>query len=136
MAGWRRAGVDAVLSLLTREEEQDLDLATEAPTVKASGMTFDSFPIPDRHVPHSETALARKLEHIDADLSAGRNVVVHCRQGIGRAGLVASCLLLGRGSDVESAVERVSAARSVPVPETKEQRRWMDHYATALASIR
>jgi len=30
MAGWRRAGVDTVLSLLTPEEEQELELKREA----------------------------------------------------------------------------------------------------------
>ena len=47
---WRRAGIDTVFSLLTPEEEQDLDLAKEAATVRALGMKFLSFPIPDRQV--------------------------------------------------------------------------------------
>lgn len=38
ITGWKRNGVDVVLSLLTNEEESDLDLANEASTVRTQGM--------------------------------------------------------------------------------------------------
>ena len=50
-------------------------------------------------------------------------MVVHCRQGIGRSGLVAACLLVRKGISPGAAVEMVSAARGVSVPETTEQTR-------------
>jgi protein-tyrosine phosphatase len=56
------------------------------------------------------------------------NLVIHCRQGIGRSGL-AACLLAKTGLSPGAAIEMVSAARGVPVPETKEQRAWIDRYA-------
>ena len=70
---------------------------------------------------------------LDAELSAGKNVVVHCRQGIGRTGLIAACLLVSRGVSPGSAVDALSAARGIQVPETAEQRQWIDHYAAVLA---
>ncbi len=133
IASWRRAGIDTVFSLLTPEEERDLDLADEGHQVRAHGMKFVSFPIPDRQVPSSETELSAGLEKVDADLSSGKNVVVHCRQGIGRSGLIAACLLVSKGLDPESSVRSVSAARGTPIPETAEQRHWIDHYAAVLA---
>jgi protein-tyrosine phosphatase len=136
MAAWRRAGIDTVLSLLTPEEEQDLDLKREAPEAKAQGMKFASLPIPDRQVPNSESEVSAALNRIDADLSAGKSVVVHCRQGVGRTGLVAACLLVARGLTPEGAVKALSAARGNPVPETDEQRRWIDHYAAVLAGTK
>jgi len=136
LARWRRAGVDAVVSLLTPDEEQSLDLNKEAEFVKAQDMDFISFPIPDRQVPDSQAALAGTLEKINADLSSGKNVLIHCRQGIGRTGLVAACLLITKGWDRTMAVERVSAARGFPIPETAEQRRWIDHYAASLAGAK
>ena len=129
ITSWRQARVDTVFSLLTHEEEQDLDIAQEAAQAKAHGMKFLSFPILDRQVPDDETALAKALEKLEGELAAGRNVVLHCRQGIGRTGLVAACLLLTKGIDPESAVQRLSQARGTAVPETAEQRRWIDHYA-------
>jgi protein-tyrosine phosphatase len=136
MAAWREAGISTVLSLLTPEEEQELDLKREAQDVKARGMKFVSLPIPDREVPNSESELSAALERIDGDLSAGKNVVVHCRQGVGRTGLVAACLLVARGLTSGSAIKTLSAARGVAVPETVEQRRWIDHYAAVLASAK
>jgi protein-tyrosine phosphatase len=136
MASWRRAGIDTVLSLLTREEEHDLDLTGEAREAKARGMEFVSLPIPDRQVPGSEAAIAAALEKLDADLSSGKNVAVHCRQGIGRTGLVAGCLLVSKGWNPETAVKILSAARGAPVPETTEQRRWIDRYAAILSAAK
>ena len=94
MAAWRLAGIDTVLSLLTSDEEQDLDLKLEEREAKARGMKFVSLPIPDRQVPNSESEVSAILERLDPDLTVGKNVVVHCRQGIGRTGLVAACLLV------------------------------------------
>ncbi len=136
LAGWHRAGVNTVVSLLTRDEEQTLDLKREAGLVKAQAMDFISFPIDDRQVPSSQAALASALEKINADLSSGKNVLIHCRQGIGRSGLVAACLLVTKGWDPSAAVEHVSAVRSLAIPETLEQRRWIDQYAASLASAK
>ena len=130
---WKQAGVSVVLSLLTAEEEQDLDVRSEAAEVRAAGLEFLSFPIPDLQVPQSPTALTKTLEKVDRELNAGRNVVLHCRQGIGRTGLVAACLLMMKGLDAGTAVRRLSKARGVRVPETAEQRRWIDQYASTFA---
>jgi protein-tyrosine phosphatase len=136
MANWKRAGIDTVLSLLTPDEERDLDLQEEAIQAKSHGMEFDSLPIPDRQIPRSEAKLAEVLERITRGLEAGKNVVVHCRQGIGRSGLVATCLLVKKGISPGAAVEMVSGARGEPVPETSEQRDWIDHYAAAFTSTK
>lgn len=136
MASWRRLGIDTVLSLLTPDEEQELDLKNEAREGTARGMSFISLPIPDRQVPNSESELSASLDRLDAQLSAGKNVIVHCRQGVGRTGLVAACLLVTKGMSPDAAVQAISGARGEQVPETVEQRRWIDHYAAVLASAK
>lgn len=136
MAAWRRAGIDTVLSLLTSEEEQELDLKDEAREVKQEGMKFLSLPIPDREVPRAESDVRAAVEKLDADLSSGKNVVIHCRQGIGRSGLVAACLLITKGLSSGAAVGSLTAARGTDVPETPEQRRWIDRYAASLAGTK
>jgi len=136
MSAWRRAGIHTVLSLLTPEEEHDLDLKREAREAEVQGMKFISLPIPDRQVPNSESEVSAALDRIDADLAVGKNIVVHCRQGVGRTGLVAACLLIAKGLSPEAAVKILSAARGAPIPETVEQRRWIDHYAAVLASAK
>jgi protein-tyrosine phosphatase len=134
IAGWRRAGIGAIVSLLKPEEERELNLENEEREAQTQGMEFISLPITDRGVPDAETELTSTLERLDGVLSAGRNIVVHCRQGIGRTGLLAACLLISRGLLPEDAIRTLSAARGAPVPETPEQRRWIDHYAAISAA--
>jgi len=128
---WKRNGIGAVVSLLEPEEERDLDLRGEAAEVRRQGMDFVSLPIPDRQVPKSEAGLADALEKVEHSLSNGANVLIHCRQGVGRTGLVGACLLVKKGMSPGAAVEKITAAREVAVPETEEQRESIDHYATA-----
>ncbi|MGB8768897.1 MAG: dual specificity protein phosphatase family protein [Candidatus Korobacteraceae bacterium] len=130
MKSWRRAGIDAVVSLLTPDEEREFKLQDEGRDASAQGMTYLSLPIHDRQVPNSESALNSTLQQVDGFLSSGKNVLVHCRQGIGRTGLVAACLLVNKGWEPDAAVEFLSAVRGAPVPETQEQRRWIEKYAT------
>ena len=111
VGNWQKAGITSVLSLLTPQEERDLDLQNERREVKAQGIDFTSLPIPDRDVPNSEAKLATILEKLERNLSVGKNVLVHCRQGIGRSGLVAACLLVTKGWSPGAAVEKVTAAR-------------------------
>lgn len=136
IANWKKANINAVLSLLTPDEERDLDLRDEANEVRAQGMDFTWFPIPDRQVPRSEAKWSEVLDGVGRSLSTGKNVLIHCRQGIGRSGLVAACLLVKKGISPGAAVQSVSSARGMPVPETDEQRDWIDHYAVALAGTK
>ena len=133
VAEWKKAGVSAVLSLLTPEEQRELALQDEARTVKGQGLRFSSFPIPDLQVPRPEAKLAETLRDVSASLSAGKNVLIHCRQGIGRTGMIAACLLIQSGMSPGGAVEAVSAARGMKVPETPEQREWVERYAPAFS---
>jgi protein-tyrosine phosphatase len=136
VATWKRANIDTVLSLLTADEEREMDLPEEANAVSAQGMHFASFPIEDRNVPLSEAEFAYVLDRLLGDLSDGKNVLVHCRQGIGRSGLVAACLLVRKGMSPGAAIDLVSAARGVPVPETAAQKDWIEHYAAASAGAK
>jgi protein-tyrosine phosphatase len=95
-------------------------------------MEFYSLPIVDRSVPSSDAEAARLLAEMEEALNRGKNVAIHCRQGVGRAGLIASTLLVETGVNPSDAVLRVSAARHAPVPETAEQRAWIDSFAATL----
>lgn len=133
---WRRAGVDAVVSLLTPEEESELGLEAEPILSRESGLRFHAFPIPDLGVPSSRLRFVELVHRLDQELAAGKNVAVHCRQGIGRSGLLASSLLVSAGQRPDQAFRRVEQARGVPVPETAEQRRWVEGLAEELLPTR
>ncbi len=129
LAKWRREGISTVVSLLMPEEEREFDLETEGRDARNQSMKFLSVPIADRQVPDSDADLLSVVQKVEAVLDAGNNVVVHCRQGIGRSGLFAACLLINRNWSPQAAVEELSAARGRSVPETLEQRKWLDQYA-------
>ena|SRR5664279_359475 len=133
---WQNAGVNTVLSLLTSDEEKDLDLTAESPTAKREGLKFLLLPIPDRQVPTSLSQVAPVLDDLDADLASGKNAVIHCRQGVGRSGMIAACLLVMRGTDPGSAVIELERVRGTSIPETVEQRLWIDLYASSLTHVR
>lgn len=126
---WRHAGIDVVLSLLTPGEVNDLDLAQEKALAEAQGIQFLSFPIEDRSVPASREAMLKLLSELLRHLTEGRNVAIHCRQGIGRAPLVAIGILMLAGLDRQTAKQRVSTARGVAVPETLQQDQWIAAFA-------
>ena len=132
LRAWHNAGVNTVLSLLTAGEEKDLDLTTESLVAKREGLKFVSLPIPDRQVPSSPSEVAPVLDKLAVELASGKNAVIHCRQGVGRSGMLAACLLVMRGKDPGSAVMELERARGTAVPETAEQRHWIDLYASNL----
>lgn len=122
---WRRDGVDVVVSLLESDEAAQLDLLDESDAAAANGIQFIAFPIPDRGVPASISAALALVSEITGVLEEGKSVAVHCRQSIGRAGLIAAGVLIAAGATPQQAVETVGSARGVTVPETSEQREWL-----------
>ena len=135
LTSWRRSGVDEVVSLLTPDEVESLELQNEAAYSGDAGMQFRSFPIVDRWVPASKRDALRFIEDLDVDLTAGKNISIHCRQGIGRAGLIAASLLVARGLQPADAFARISLARGASVPETAEQRAWVEALASEFAAF-
>jgi protein-tyrosine phosphatase len=126
---WRAVGLDLVVSLLESEEAVQLVLEDEAAAAAASDIMFRSFPIPDRGVPASKEAVAELVHEVVVALEKGRAVAVHCRQGIGRSGLIAAAVLVAGGVDLATALRVISEARGLEVPETDEQRRWLGEFA-------
>lgn len=128
--GWRDAGLEVILSLLETDEAEQLGLKDERLLTESTGLQFLSFPIPDRGVPPSTTDAMRLLAEIISALEAGRNVAVHCRQSVGRSGLVAAGALIRTGIGMREAVDAVSRARGLPVPETSGQLQWLNRLVT------
>src|SRR5712692_4170385 len=108
---------DVLVSLLTRDELDEFGLRVEADVSRASGLQFCEFPIPDLGVPESFAAARDLIDKLRDGLEAGKKIAIHCRQGIGRSGLIAAGVLVVSGVDPEFAIRRVSAARGLPVPE-------------------
>jgi protein-tyrosine phosphatase len=131
---WRASGLNVVTSLLTPGEVAELELQEEAELARAEGVEFHSFPIPDLGVPRSRLDFSRLVSALEVALKNGKNVAIHCRQGIGRSSLMAASLLVSAGEDPVEAFRRIAEVRGRPVPETTEQREWVSQMASVKGS--
>lgn len=122
---WRNAEVDVVTSLLTPDEAAELELQQEEAKCREEGLEFRALPIPDRGVPRSRASMAALVSGLATALKSGKNVAVHCRQGIGRSSMVVASLLAAAGEEPNEAFHLVEVARGRPVPDTPEQREWV-----------
>ncbi len=131
--GWKKSNVDVVTSLLAPDEMEELGLKAESAVCKTHHIEFLSFPIKDRDVPNPRSDVMGLLGTLREALDGGRNVAIHCRQSVGRAGLVAAALLIANGVSVDDALQQISRTRGVSVPETAEQRQWLNEFANNLS---
>lgn len=126
---WKMEGVEVVVSLLDEEEVEELDLAGEPEIISQAGMDFVAFPIRDREVPESRRATQELLRKLESHLTDGRRVAVHCRAGIGRSAMIGAALLALSGMDVHTAFKVIAEARGCPVPDTNEQKKWVERFS-------
>ena len=131
---WARSGLDVIVSLLTSEEAAEFDLVDEAAFCRLNGIEFLDLPIPDRGVPASSEDTLKLVKELAGYVAAGKNVGIHCRQGIGRSGIIGACLLVSSGMAPQVAFRELSEARGCPVPETMEQRQWVEAFSTQLTA--
>lgn len=121
----KHEGFDIVVSLLTGEEIEELGLSNEADALESHGLQYCNYPIADRGVPMSNESAHQLITKIHSDLLAGRKIALHCRTSIGRAGLIASSVLVFGGVEPSEAIREVSEVRKLESPETAEQREWV-----------
>ena len=124
----RIEGAQRLVSLLEREEARDLELVREPCEAVAAGLTFAWLPIPDRSTPPDVRAFHRLVLALRSEVSAGAHVAIHCRAGIGRSSVLAATVLASLGHPVNEAFELLSACRGLPVPDTPEQRAWVQRF--------
>lgn len=123
--GLRASGIDLIVSLLERAEAEELGLAREADACASAGVEFRSFPIPDRDVPPLDAMTRAFIEGVRDAVADGASTVIHCRMGIGRSSLIAAAVLQRFGVSAEDALDRLTRARGLPVPDTEAQRAWI-----------
>lgn len=128
----KASGVEAVVSLLERQEIIELNIAKEQVLCEANGISYLSFPIPDRNVPASKIEALNFARSLSNYVREGKSVVIHCRQGIGRSALIAACVLALGDLSVDEAFQKIEDARGCSVPDTPEQRAWVVRLAESL----
>jgi len=124
----KNVGIDKILCLLEESESQHLGLQDQPVLTKNNGMEFQRFPITDYGVPDF-LDLQILITELRKDLQDGKHVLVHCRGGVGRTGLICSCVMVTTGLNVPDAISIVTDKRGTQVPETPAQIDMIIRYA-------
>lgn len=124
----RRCGVDTVVSLLSHEQVEMLELEQEGLRARRAGMQFLHHPIPDHELPPDPKAFRKFVEDLAQRARKGEKIGIHCWGSIGRATVTAACTLIHLGWPPAHALAAVELARGCPVPDTDEQERWILNY--------
>jgi protein-tyrosine phosphatase len=124
----QRAGVDVIVSALTAAENEELGLIEERQCCQETGVRFVSFPIEDRSVPSSSGEFKELIDSVVDYLRNGKSVAVHCRAGIGRSSMIVASVLIRNGLSSESAFSAIEESRGCSVPDTPEQRQWVESH--------
>lgn len=119
IANW---GAKLVITLVESEELKSLKVPHLGEEILRRGIEWRHLPIPDYCVPDDafEREWLSQGDEIRALLRNGDDVLVHCKGGLGRAGMIAARLLVELGMDPEEAIRRVRGVRKGAI-ETSSQ---------------
>jgi len=112
-----------IVTLIEPHEFELLKIPTLGEAVRERGMEWLHLPIRDVDIPNAEfeAAWPRHSARLRARLKAGENVLIHCRGGQGRAGMIAARLLAEDGLAPAAAIARVRAARPGAIETPKQE---------------
>ncbi len=123
-------GVGVLVSLMERDEYSDLQIPELFQKAEEQGMAVLYLPIPDYGVPNaSEDDDYRPfIEDVANRIEEGETVIVHCRGGLGRSGMVAASVLVALGQSAEEAIKTVRGARkgAIETPDQEDRVRWFE----------
>ncbi|WP_093090521.1 protein-tyrosine phosphatase family protein [Shimia aestuarii] len=120
--GW---APDFVISMTEPDEMRAVGAEALGSDLGALGITFHSLPICDFGAPGPDVQAAWPdvSKEARAILSGGGRVLVHCRGGCGRSGMILLRLMVEMDEVPEAALVRLRAQRPCAV-ETKAQMAW------------
>jgi ADP-ribosyl-[dinitrogen reductase] hydrolase len=119
-------GAAAIVTLLEPKELTLLRVEHFGEEVLRRNMLWFHLPIVDVSIPSKQFEAKWDIagEELRSILRSGSDVLVHCRGGLGRAGMIAARLLIELGTEPETAIARVRAARPGAI-QTSDQERFV-----------
>lgn len=110
VAAW---GAKLVLTLLETAELKALKVSCLGQEIQRRGIEWRHLPIADYSVPTEvfEQQWITQGREIRERLRNGDDVLVHCKGGLGRAGMIAARLLVELGMDPDQAISSVRRVR-------------------------
>lgn len=123
-----------LVSLIESHEFDLLKIPDLFEQAEARGMQVRHFPIPDFGVPRSIAPFAELVEDILAAAKDGKTIVIHCKAGLGRSGLVAASCLVALGATPNEAFQLVRRSRPGTI-ETAEQEAFVHRFGAIAKPI-
>ena len=120
IASWQ---AKAALTLMETKELERYGVANIREVMTRHQIQWYHFPIQDMCIPD------KRIEHIWSEISAGLrstivsggNVLVHCRGGLGRSGMIAARILVELGWNPEPAIQKVREVRPGAIETTDQE---------------
>lgn len=103
--------VNKLVCLLETEEMAQLGIPDLLQKANALGIETTHFPVDDNGKPESMERFQQVVASAVAALEAGETVLVHCKGGRGRTGMVAAACLVQQGYGPDAAIETVKKYR-------------------------
>lgn len=122
-----------LVSLLARHEYALYGISDLPRAAERYQLEFLHLPIMDGGTPPSVSEVVDFMPRILEPLRRGSTVVVHCRGGLGRTGLIAACCLTTVGHSPDRAIAMVRAERRSAI-ENVGQERFIGKFADAWKS--
>jgi protein-tyrosine phosphatase len=116
------------VTLVRDYELDDLGIPDLFERVVAFGLESMHLPITDGGVPTDPDAFRALVMAVLSHAHAGKNVVIHCRAGLGRTGLLAAACLVAVGIQPENAIGIVRTTRRHTI-ETLQQEAYVRAFA-------
>lgn len=114
---------DTLVSLVEENELAELSIQNLEHECCNHDIELVRFPLRDVSVPPSLKSFAHLIREITKRLRQKKSVVVHCKGGLGRAGLTAACSIVAASDNKISSAEAIKMVRwtRTGAIETKEQ---------------
>ncbi|MCV2404058.1 tyrosine-protein phosphatase [Marinomonas sp. C2222] len=109
----KEAGADVIISMLPDSEIAKLNVTDLGKEIQQQGMLWYQLPVEDDQAPQQPffDVLNTKKEELLTHLKEKKTIVIHCRGGTGRTGVMAACLLLESGYQWERAKALIQSIR-------------------------
>jgi protein-tyrosine phosphatase len=111
-----------LVSLMEYFEYEQVGVPTFFEEAEAAGIDVLWYPLEDMAPPFSEAQTRKVVNEIVKRASAGENVVIHCKGGIGRTGTIASCVLVHLGFSAADAIREVQKTRKSTITRKSQQK--------------
>jgi ADP-ribosyl-[dinitrogen reductase] hydrolase len=120
-------GASAVVCLMESHELELLKVSSLPVAVRGAGLAWFHLPIPDVSTPAAsfERAWAETGLMLRTLLGDGKRVLLHCRGGLGRSGMIAARLLVELGMQPDHAIALVRKHRPGAI-ETPQQEAYVN----------